>query len=115
MLASSKGDRSPWISKPTTGLSAAGTTQGTATAIPSGQDWSVFDTVAAGQGAILPAAGVSAGEEYVVSNHGANALLIYPPVGGTIGGGAVNAAYSLAAGKTGSFRNVALLSWTANP
>jgi hypothetical protein len=89
--------------------------QGNATAIPAGQDWSVFTSVSAGQGAILPATGVSVGEEYMVSNHGANALLIYPPVGGTVGGGALNAAYSLAAGKTGRFRNVALLSWTANP
>jgi hypothetical protein len=75
----------------------------------------MFNTVSRGQGAILPAAGVSFGEEYAVANHGSNALLIYPPMGGTIGGGAVNAAYSLAAGKTGRFRDVALLSWTAGP
>jgi hypothetical protein len=72
-------------------------------------------SVSPGQGAILSAGGVSFGGEYSVANHGSNALLIYPPVGGTIGGGAVNAAYSLAAGKLGRFRNVALLTWTANP
>lgn len=36
----------------------------------------------------------------VVVNSGANSMNIFPPLGGTINGGSVNAAYALAAGKT---------------
>jgi hypothetical protein len=96
-------------------LTAAGNSQGTALVIPSGQDLSVFTTVAASTGAILPASGVSPGEEYVIANHGANALSVYPAVGGTMGTASANAAYSLAAGKTGYFLYVGSLAWTTNP
>lgn len=104
-----------WLPKAGTGLTAAGTNQGTAYAIPSGQDFSVFTTVASGTGAILPSAGVGKSEEYVVANHGTNALAVYPPVGGTMGSASTNTAYSLAAGKTGYFLNVGPLQWTTNP
>lgn len=65
-----------------TGLSAAGATQATATAITA--DMSVFGTVASGTGAILP--GTNGASRYVVRNGGANALLVYAPVGGTMNG-----------------------------
>lgn len=104
-----------WLPNVVSGLTAAGSTQGTATAIPAGQDESVFTTVAASTGCIFPASGVGVGEEYVIANHGGNALSVYPPSGGKMGTGATNAAYSLAAGKTGYFTYVGQLQWTTNP
>jgi hypothetical protein len=106
---------SEWLPTVVSGLTAAGSTQGTALAIPSGQDCSVLATVASSTGVILPATGVGLGEEYMVANHGANAVNVYPPVGGKLGNSSVNTAYSLAAGKTGYFTFVGLLSWTTNP
>lgn len=104
-----------WIPNAVSGLTAAGNSQGTALAIPSGQDCSIFTTVAASTGCIFPSSGVSIGEEYVVVNHGANALSVYPASGGKVGTAATNAAYSLAAGKAGYFIYVGLNQWSANP
>lgn len=86
-------------------LAATGTNQSNAFAIPLGQDLTVFSSVPSGTGCILPA-GIGLVEEYAVANHGANALLVYPPVGGTLGTAGTNAAYSLPAGKTGYFMRV---------
>lgn len=74
------------------GLTATGTTQ--ANALPLGADNNAFSTVAAGTGCILPA--MNPGDDITVYNGGANALLIYPPVGAMIKGLGVNAGYSLA-------------------
>lgn len=104
-----------WIVKPVNNLTAAGTTQGNAYVIPSGQDGSIFTTVGSGTGAILPANGVGIGEEYVIANHGVNALAVYPPSGGKMGTASANTAYSLSAGKTGYFMFVGQLQWTTNP
>ncbi len=105
---------SPWLDKPVVNLTATGTTQSNAYVIPPGQSLSVFSTAASGTGCILPN-GISAGEEYEVANHGSNALLVYPPVGGKMGSASTNTAYSLAAGKTGYFLCVGLLQFTTNP
>jgi hypothetical protein len=78
-------------------LTAAGSTQATALALPA--DINFVTTAAAGTGVILPAS--SSGDSFVVRNGGANACLIYPPVGGTINALAANAGYSVAAGSTG--------------
>jgi hypothetical protein len=75
-----------------TALSATGTTQ--ATALPLPADVCKFTTVGAGSGCILPAS--NAGDAGSIFNGGASALLIYPPVGGTINNLGVNAGYSLA-------------------
>lgn len=89
-----------------TGQSGAGTNQGTATVIPS--DFNVFTTVALNTGAILPACGAT-GNRYmladtiVVVNHGANPLLVYPPVGGSISTLAANASFSVPVGKIATF------------
>lgn len=74
-------------------LTATGSTQGTALAL--GADLNRFTTVAASTGAILPA--MNPGDNMQVFNGGANALLVYPPVGGTINALAANAGYSVAA------------------
>lgn len=76
-----------------TGKTAAGTTQATAYAIVS--KFTIFGTVGASSGAILPARG-----EVFVVNNGANTLTLYPPVGGNINGGTLNAGVSVPATKT---------------
>ena len=82
-----------------TGISAAGTTQGTATAIT--KEMNVVSTVAIGAGVILPTA--VAGMAITITNLSANTLLVYPHSGGDINGGAANAAYSQPAGATLQF------------
>lgn len=85
-----------------TGLTAAGTTQATAAICPG--DTNVFSTVASGAGCQVGTLSVGDTltilcpcDEYIIANHGANALLVYPPVGGSIDNGTVNAAKSVAA------------------
>lgn len=79
-------------------ISAAGSTQATATAL-SLDDLQVVTTVAASQGVILPSI-LSAGDKIVVANYDASdALSLYPPVGGKINNGTLNAAVSITAGK----------------
>lgn len=75
------------------GLTALGTTQANALALPA--DVNYFTTVAAGTGTVLPA--MNPGDSVNVYNKGANALLVYPPVGAVINGLGANAGYSVAA------------------
>lgn len=75
-------------------LTATGNSQATALSLVS--NFSVFGTVAASTGAII-------GEPrgiYFVANNGANTLTLYPPVGGNINGGALNAGIAVPAGKS---------------
>lgn len=74
-------------------LTATGSTQGTALALVS--NFSLFGTVAASTGAIVPERG-----QYFVANNGANTLTLYPIVGGNINGGTLNAGISIPAGKS---------------
>jgi hypothetical protein len=74
-------------------VSAAGTTQGTATALT--VDYNVITTAAASSGVVLPTA--TAGRRIVIVNKGANTLSIYPATGGTIDALAANAAIQVAA------------------
>lgn len=93
-----------------TGLSAAGTTQGTATAIT--KQMCEFTTVAAGTGAILPSP--EQGEFIFVQNSGANAMNVYPASGHSINALAANAAFSLAVGKNAVFWAASASKWYAN-
>ena len=89
-------------------LVAAGTTQATALAVVN--DINIFSTVAAGAGAILP----TFGSAFVtVFNNGANALLVYPPVGGSVNQAALNTAFSVAAGKSCTFQTPDGMTWVA--
>jgi hypothetical protein len=75
-------------------LTATGNSQATALSLVS--SFSVFGTVAASTGAII-------GEPrgiYFVANNGANTLTLYPPVGGNINGGTLNAGISIPTGKS---------------
>lgn len=93
------------------GLTAAGTTQADATISPGDIVW--FTTVATGTGFRLRA-DAEPGDEIKVYNGGANALLVYPQVGGTINALATNASFSLAAGKMAIFTNGTGLAWAGN-
>lgn len=76
----------------TRSISAAGTTQGTATLLFSGI--SVLGTVAASSGVILQTAGV--GTSQIIYNGGANPVNVYPPSGLKINNLAANSPHVLA-------------------
>lgn len=92
------------------GLSGAGTTQGTATAIT--KQTNEFTTVAASTGARLPSP--EQGEFIFMANAGANALAVYPNTGHSINALATNAAFSLAVGKNALFWAATATKWYAN-
>lgn len=90
-------------------MTAVGTTQANALVLPS--DFNIITTAAASTGAILPVAGnvlnqVQVPDSIIVVNHGANAVLVYPPVGGKIANGTTNAGLSLGSLKTGTYNCV---------
>lgn len=80
-------------------LTALGTTQANALKLASVNN--VVTTAAASTGVQLPSTGT--GDGIVVANLGANALLVYPVVGGSIQGGAANAGFSVPTLKTAIF------------
>jgi hypothetical protein len=90
-----------------TGLTAAGSTQGTALALTG--DANFIGTAAASTGVILPSYDV--GDVIYVVNGGANAVAVYPPVGHTINGLAANTALSVAVGKGSMFARVDGTRW----
>lgn len=71
---------------------------------------SVVTTVGAGSGVRLPAAG--AGQLAIVTNSGANALLVYPASGGRIGASGVNVGVSVAVGDSLELVSIDGLSWS---
>jgi len=88
-----------------TGVTAAGTTQSTAAAVYG--DNVVVTSCAAGAGVILSTnASFAAGDDVFMTNQGANALTVYPPVGGQINALGANVGFSIAAGKQTNFRSV---------
>lgn len=82
------------------GATATGTNAGTA--YPVGYVNTIFTTVAASTGAILPA-GAATSDRLCIVNRGANALTVYPNTGGTADGGA---SVSVAAGTFKYFQMV---------
>jgi hypothetical protein len=84
-------------------VAPAGTNQATATALFAAEVTLILSS-SPGTGVILPT--LTLGDAMQVSNHSANSITVYPPVGSTIGTGATNAGVSLASGKTGIFRCV---------
>jgi hypothetical protein len=81
----------------TTGISAAGSTQGTATALT--KEINVISTVSSGaNGVVLPTA--VAGIVLIVNNTSANTLNVYPATGGAVNSGSTNAAYSHVSGAS---------------
>lgn len=93
-----------------TALVGTGSTNADALALT--QDVSAFGTTAAGTGAILPS-NATPGDEYFVYNGGANALLVYPPVGGAINNTAANTGFSVATLKSVTLKCIGNLLWVA--
>ena len=95
-------------------LTATGSSsQANALALPS--DFNIFTTVAANTGGRLPASGngTNPGDTYIVVNHGASTLTIYPATGGTIANGSANAGFSVSATKTATFTYLGSNNWAA--
>ena len=92
-----------------TALTASTTTQATATAITA--DISVFTTVASTGAVILPVGG--AADILIMNGQATNALIVFPPVGGTINGGSANASYSQAVSKCARYVTADGLNWYA--
>ena len=93
-----------------TGLTATGWSE--AYVFPlSGNTQNEFTTVGSGTGCILPMAYPSPPSQISVFNAGSNALAVYPPLGGTINDGTVNAPYSLAAGTGLTYWASSLSNW----
>jgi hypothetical protein len=85
----------------TTGISAAGTVQGDATAITSLVN--EVSTVASGAGVILPAVSSFVGMTIWVTNTGANSLNVYPASGEGFAGLSTNTATGINAGNSARF------------
>ena len=79
-----------------TGISAAGSTQGTGTALANTVN--IVSTVASGAGVVLPTA--VAGMTVYITNTSANSLLVYPATGAVINELSTNAGYSQATKAT---------------
>jgi len=93
-----------------TGQVTSATTQATAVAITA--DITVFATVASTGAAILPA-GSGAADILILNGQATNALIVFPPVGGTINGGSANASYSQAVSKCARYVTADGLNWYA--
>jgi len=83
-------------------LTAAGTVQADALELKF-TSLHFVSTAAAGTGVRIPA-GMNPGEGMELFNGGANACLIYPPVGGTINNVAANGSFSVATLKSAVIR-----------
>lgn len=81
----------------TNNLTSTGSTQVTALLIS--DDVNIVTTTAASTGVVLSAVN-TAGDYVIVVNYGANALTLYPPVGGKINNGTLNAGVAIAANKS---------------
>ena len=91
-----------------TSISAAGTTQGTATELVNADN--EVTTVAAGAGVIL-ASNASAGDTQSVFNAGANALKVYPTSGARINALPLNGEMYLATNTGCIFKMVSTTRW----
>ena len=89
-------------------VTAAGGTQGTATALPTGSTLYLLTAAAASTGVRLPAA-PTVGQVVVVLNTTVNDKLVYPATGGYIGSAALNAGITLASMVAGTSRGGCLL------
>lgn len=85
----------------TTGLTAAGSSS-QANALAVYDDVNVITTAAANSGVRLRS-DITAGDTQVVVNYGASQINVYPPVGGKISNGSVNAATTLPANASAQF------------
>jgi len=97
-----------FYSSSNTAVTAAGSTQGTATALT--VQLSHVTTVALNTGVILPTP-IAAGLRITVRNGGANALNVYPHSGGNIAGTGTNVAISVDVGTVLDFISFDTTNW----
>lgn len=90
-------------------VSAAGTTQGDATALKS--TTSVITTAAAGSGVILPACEIN--DDVWILNLGANAVLVYPDSGAQINQVAANTGVLLSTNTAMKLKRFSATRWAA--
>ena len=89
-----------------TGMVANGTTQATATPITGGA--SAFITVGVGGSAVLRNEGAA---RMTILNGGVNAMSVFPPLGGSMNLGIVNAAATIPVGRVSSFLTIDGMNW----
>ena len=94
----------------TTGISAAGTNQATATELTSAVNF--VSTVTADTGVVLDSDG-SAGDSQLIYNGGANPLRVYPPTGAAINGLPANTAAIIPINTAVQFFCGSSTQWTA--
>lgn len=82
------------LDTPQTGVSAAGSSQATATALTA--DAAIVSTVSSSQGVIVP----NRPGFFAVTNTSATSLTVYPPVGSTFAGSSLNAGRTLTQNQT---------------
>lgn len=92
-----------------TSVTAAGTTQGTATALTF-NDVTV-STVPAGSGVVLASSGLAIGTPITVWNTAAETLNVYPPSGATLNGFAADKPVPVAAGASETFTPITSTTW----
>jgi hypothetical protein len=90
-----------------TGISAAGSSQGTGTALT--KEFNTVSTVSSGEGVRLPTA--VAGMAIVITNTSANSVLVYPASGGVINTQATNVAFTQGPGSTLQFVAMSTTQW----
>ena len=93
-----------------TAISAAGTTQATATTLTGGVN--MIGTAAAGSGVILPQG--QPGDLITVYNGGANAVYVYPPTSAKFGALSANTPAVLPTGSCCDFRQISTTQFIAN-
>jgi len=62
-------------------------------------DITIFTVAASNSGARLPTT-ATAGDNFFIANYDANTMIIYPPVGGILNGGSLNAGVNLTTKKS---------------
>ncbi len=101
-----------------TSVTTAGTTQGTATAIPNGVNNVLLVTAGSQTGAILNSA-TELDLPIVVTNSTATTGVVYPPTGGAINSAAANAGVNISQNESATFVRLSSTRWiswgTANP
>lgn len=92
-----------------TGLTAAGTNQGTALVLSGSYSLQEVTTAASGTGVQLPVA--TTASRITVVNRGANAIVVYPATSGIINGQSANLGYTLPANGVMTFIGKSSTSW----
>lgn len=92
-----------------TAVTGAGAAQGDAAVLDT--EWAVVTVTPPGSGVMINSFGP--GVASTVFNRGANALNVYPPVGGSIDALAINAPYPLPASKMQVFSQIGPAQWAS--